>query len=106
LGRIAVNEWAETWLASKKTLKGRTYTGYESVWRTLVKPHWGDTRLDRVAHGEVVRWVAELTERGLSPSRITEALLCLKTGTRSGSPGWSAGEECRRARQATEAAKG
>ena len=78
LGRIAVNEWAETWLASKKTLKGRTYTSYESVWRTLVKPRWGDTRLDRVTHGEVVRWVAELTERGLSPSRITQALLCLK----------------------------
>ena len=38
LGRIAVSEWAETWLASKKTLKGRTYTSYESVWRTLVKP--------------------------------------------------------------------
>jgi integrase len=51
---------------------------YESVWRTLVKPRWGDTRLDRVTHGEVVRWVAELTERGLSPSRITQALLCLK----------------------------
>jgi integrase len=72
------NEWAETWLASKKTLKGRTYMSYESVWRTLVKPPWGDTRLDRVTHGEVVRWVAELTERGLSPSRITQALLCLK----------------------------
>ena len=68
----------ETWLASKKTLKGRTYTSYESVWRTLVKPRWGDTRLDRVTHGEVVRWVAELSERGLSPSRITQALLCLK----------------------------
>lgn len=78
LGRIAVSEWAETWLASKKTLKGRTYTSYESVWRTLVKPRWGDTRLDRVTHGEAVRWVAELTERGLSPSRITQALLCLK----------------------------
>jgi integrase len=48
------------------------------LWRTLVKPRWGDTRLDRVTHGEVVRWVAELTERGLSPSRITQALLCLK----------------------------
>jgi hypothetical protein len=47
------------------------------LWRTLVKPRWGDTRLDRVTHGEVVRWVAELTERGLSPSRITQALLCL-----------------------------
>ena len=67
LGRITVNEWAETWLASKKVLKGRTYTSYESVWRTLVKPRWGDTRLDRVTHGEVVRWVAELSERGLSP---------------------------------------
>jgi Phage integrase, N-terminal SAM-like domain len=77
MGRIAVSEWAETWLASKKTLKGRTYTSYESVWRTLVKPRWGDTRLDRVTHGEVVRWVAELSGRGLSLSRITQALLCL-----------------------------
>jgi site-specific recombinase XerC len=34
--------------------------------------------LDRVTHGEVVRWVTELSERGLSPSRITQALLCLK----------------------------
>jgi len=78
LGRIAVSEWAETWLASKKMLKGRTYTSYESVWRTLVKPRWSDTRLDRVTHGEVVRWVAELSERGRSPSRITQALLCPK----------------------------
>jgi hypothetical protein len=42
-------EWAETLLASKKTLKGRTYTSYESVWRTLVKPRWGDTRLEEIA---------------------------------------------------------
>jgi integrase len=39
---------------------------------------WGDTRLDRVTYGDVVLWVAELTDRGLSPSRVTQTLLCLK----------------------------
>jgi len=75
LGRIAVSEWAETWLASKKTLKGRTYTSYESVWRTLVKPRWGDTRLDRVTHGEVVRWVAEYRS-GVCRRRGSPKLCC------------------------------
>jgi len=58
LGRIAVSEWAETWLASKKTLKGRTYTSYESVWRTLVKPRWGNTRLEEIAASPTSRSTA------------------------------------------------
>jgi integrase len=78
LSRITVREWARTWLASKAGLKGRSQGSYESLWRTLVEPRWGDYRLDRVTYGEVVTWTAELTGRGLSASRVGQALLCLK----------------------------
>jgi len=40
--------------------------------------HSRDAAAQRETHGEVVGWVAELPERGLSPSRITKVLLCLK----------------------------
>jgi integrase len=78
LSRITVREWATTWLASKAGLKGRTQGSYESLWRTLVAPRWGDYRLDQVTYGAVVTWTAEMTGRRLSASRVSQALLCLK----------------------------
>jgi integrase len=78
LARITVDQWAPTWLASKSALKNRTEGSYESLWRTVVKPRWGSVRLDRITYGEVVNWVAELNAKGMSPSRVTQALLSLK----------------------------
>jgi hypothetical protein len=78
LSRITIAEWAPTWLASKSALKGRTASSYESLWRTVVKPQWGDIRLDRVTYADAVTWVAGLTAGGMSASRVSQALLCLK----------------------------
>jgi integrase len=78
LARITVEQWAPTWLASKSALKNRTEGSYESLWRTVVKPRWGSVRLDRITYGEVVNWVAELNAKGMSPSRVSQALLSLK----------------------------
>ena len=78
LSRITVDQWAPTWLASKGALKARTTSGYESLWRTVVKPRWGAVRLDRITYAEVVRWVAGLNAKGMSPSRVGQALFSFK----------------------------
>src|SRR5512144_35578 len=78
LSRVPVGEWAATWLASKQGLKPTAQRSYEGAWRTLVQPRWAEVPLGRVSYGDVVTWVAELTGRGLSPSRVRLALLALK----------------------------
>ncbi len=78
LSRVRVREWAATWLASKQGLKPTARRSYESLWRTLVEPRWGDLPLAAVSYGDVVTWVAELNGGGLSPSRVGQALLVLK----------------------------
>ncbi|MGE5763266.1 MAG: tyrosine-type recombinase/integrase [Mycobacterium leprae] len=78
LARVTVGVWAATWLASKDGLKPTARRSYNGAWRTLVQPRWEDVPLVRVSYGDVVTWVAELTGRGLSPSRVRLALLTLK----------------------------
>lgn len=78
LAKVPLGEWAKTWLAAKASLKPRTRRSYEEVWVNLVEPRWGSVALSQVTYADAVAWSAELTARGLSPSRVGHALLVLK----------------------------
>jgi len=78
LGEITIAAWAPTWLASKAGRKATSRADYDSLWRTHVEPRWGRTPLRRVTYADALTWIAELTQSGLSPSRVNKCLLVLK----------------------------
>jgi len=61
LGRITVEELAQTWLQRKEAdLKASSYRPVEASWRNHVKPRWGSTRVMDVDLDAVERWIAEV----------------------------------------------
>ena len=57
---------AEQRYAGKINLRATTRARYESALRVHVLPRWGHTQLDRVEHGEIQRWLADLAVNGQS----------------------------------------
>ena len=86
--RITVGEWAQKWLDTKTNLKPTTRRDYESLLQAHVRPRWGDVTLADVQHEDVTTWLAELTESGLSASRVRAVHVALsqmlKLAVRSG----------------------
>jgi integrase len=73
-GKVTVGALAESWLASARVhLKPKTVAGYESILRTCVRPYIGDRPIRLVRSIDVNAWLAELTTKGLSPSRVRQA---------------------------------
>jgi integrase len=72
LGRVTVAQWFEDWFATTKHLKPKTREGYESLYRCHVKPRIGTKSLASVRAIDVRRVVSELTDQGLSRSRVRQ----------------------------------
>ena len=71
LGRTQFKSWAEDWLeASEPALKPHTISGYRTLLRKHVIPALGSMQLAKVRAIDVRRFVAELSNAGLSPSRV------------------------------------
>jgi integrase len=75
-GRVTVSEWLPTWFATKATLKPKTRIAYESVVERWVLPRWGAVPLNRIAHADVVAWVADMAG-WVGPATSGKALLVL-----------------------------
>jgi len=71
--RLTVGQWAETWLAGRAHLKPKTLASYRSLLSTRVLPTWQRVPLSKVAHSDVVAWVAAMRVEGLSASRTRQA---------------------------------
>lgn len=72
--KITVKEWAERWLSSvSPSLKPKTRASYDSLLRTLIEPRFGKNEIGQVRPIMISEWVASLTKRGLSPSRVRQA---------------------------------
>lgn len=70
--------WAARHIAAQRgRLTPKTQALYESLLRACISPGLGDHRLDRLQKIEVREWVAALTARGLSASRVRQALVVL-----------------------------
>ena len=73
-GEQTVAEWAERWYASVRPhLKVKTRATYESLLKTKLLPRFGDMPVAAVRPIMVGEWVASLTGRGLSPSRVRQS---------------------------------
>jgi integrase len=64
---------AEQWYAGKINLRATTRARYESALRVHVLPRWGHVQLDRVEHGEIQRWLADLAVQGQSGASVRKA---------------------------------
>jgi integrase len=75
---------ADQWLASKATLKPKTYAGYESLLETLILPKWRDVPPREIDHAGIQKWVTWLSTNpearqrgkdkgGLSAARVIQA---------------------------------
>ncbi len=68
------------WSRASDSLKPKTKDSYESLWKCLVKPHWGSKKLRDVTRAEVRNWAHEAKSssgRAVSPSRIRQAAVLL-----------------------------
>ena len=71
--RVTVGELAVQWLAGKINLKPTTRARYDDVLRTHVLPRWATMSLNRIEHGEIQAWLAELSASGLSGASVRKA---------------------------------
>lgn len=71
-GNIPLSEAAADWL-SGLDIKPKTRAGYESLLRSRVLPVFGDLPLNRITPAMVREWIADMTNEGLSASRIKQA---------------------------------
>jgi integrase len=59
-GRIIVGDLAETWYATKASLKPSSQLAYRSLLDAWVLPRWGTTEVRRLEHGTIAAWTAEV----------------------------------------------
>lgn len=83
-GRVTVRAWTEAWLpryvARKgKPLRPKTVALYEGLLRSTILPTFGAMPLDQVKRSAVEAWLGGLGARGLSPSRIRQAVMLLSS---------------------------
>lgn len=71
-GQVRYAEWVNEWLTGLD-VKPKTMAGYESLLRSRVLPAFGPVPLAKITSPMVRRWVAQMVEEGLSPSRIRQA---------------------------------
>jgi integrase len=68
--KTTVGTIAKQWKAAKINLKPTTRARYESALDVHVLPRWRDVPLERVEHGEVQAWLADLTASGQSAASV------------------------------------
>ncbi len=72
LSRTTFSAWSSEWMKSKIHLRASTTFGYESILRIHLAPEFGPIGLAQIEPIDVQRWVARLSARGLSSSRIRQ----------------------------------
>ena len=73
LARTSFAEWATEWLETRRHLKPKTLAGYESLLHVHLLPRFGEIPLSGIDPYTIETWVVELTDSGLSPSRVRQA---------------------------------
>ena len=71
--KINVSVMADQWMAAKINLRPTTRARYESAIKVHVRPRWADVPLDRIEHGAVQAWLAELSASGQSGASVRKA---------------------------------
>ena len=61
------------WKKTESRLKPKTRKSYDSLWKCLVEPRWGNTQITSITKAEVKNWLNDsnsLTGNKVSPSRM------------------------------------
>lgn len=72
-GQLPLVPYVKDYLATLVHLAPKTVASYESLVRTTIEPRFADAMLADVRPVDVRMWVAALSGRGLSPSRVRQA---------------------------------
>jgi integrase len=83
LGRTTFGQWSERFMDTTVHLKPKTRAGYAGLLRTILLPAFEHVPLVKLQPLHVRQWVAQLSARGLSPSRIRQAYYLLGAILRS-----------------------
>ena len=70
------------WKKTESRLKPKTRKTYDSLWKCLVEPRWGNTQITSITKAEVKNWLNEassLTGKKVSPSRMRQSLFVLNS---------------------------
>jgi len=70
------------WKKTESRLKPKTRKSYDSLWKCMVEPRWGNTQITSITKAEVKNWLNEsnsLTGNTVSPSRMRQALFVLNS---------------------------
>lgn len=78
-GRVPLEVVAEAWLASRATVKRRTFESDRSIWRNYIAPRWRSRPVMSISTADVSTWMGELMGRGLARSTVTRALATLRS---------------------------
>jgi integrase len=75
--------WTATWIDARSDLKPKTLDGYRSLLRSRVLPTFGEVRLRDIRSADIERWVADMADEQLSPSRIRQAYNVLSSSLKA-----------------------
>ena len=78
-GRVPLEVVAEAWLASRATVKRRTFESDRGIWRNYIAPRWRSRPVMSISTADVSTWMGELTGRGLARATVTRALATLRS---------------------------
>jgi integrase len=74
-----LDEFLDTWLATvKQNVRYRTYSFYESLVRSYIRPALGAKQLQQIRRLDVQQLVTSLREKGLSAKTVRETYRVLK----------------------------
>jgi integrase len=76
-------DWATAWIEARSDLKPKTLDGYQSLLRSRVLPMFGEVRLRDIRAADIERWVANMANEPLSPSRIRQAYSVLSASLKA-----------------------
>jgi site-specific recombinase XerD len=69
-GRVALGDYAQTWLTRQAHLKPSTRSRYRAIVRCHIEPTFGPTPLAHIEHSAVTAWINELLDDGIAPPTV------------------------------------
>ena len=80
-GKAKLRSVHENWRASTHSLKPKTIDSYNSLWRCMVEPEWGNRSISGITRSSVRVWISEsksITGKTVSASRMKQSFVLLK----------------------------
>lgn len=72
-GQISLSEWAVKWTEPRTHLKPSTLAAEQSLLSSRILPTFGEMPLQSIEPTDVDKWIAGMTDEGVSASRIRQA---------------------------------